>query len=189
MSSVYGKYLTKTAFIWFCCFVLFFFLDMLFMSPQRKNRKQLEKQLVEKKQMYESAIKAAQTETQAQLNEEIEQLRNRLRNFAVDSEDSTNLTFDISQLAAEKAVSSFNIETKKEGDKAQKKSEKNIYESYIDIGFSAMDFSQFAILLNALERHQPVIFVDKFSITRSKSSSGHSVKMNLAVFIRKAQNS
>jgi hypothetical protein len=157
------------------------------MSPQRKNRKQLEKQLDGKKQMYESAIKAAQTETQAKLNEEIEQLRNRLRDFAVDSEDSTNLTFDISQIAAEKAVSSFNISSKKEGSNAQKK--KNIYESYIYIGFSAMDFRQFAILLNALERHKPVIFVDKFSITRSRSSSGYPVKMNLAVFVRKAQNS
>jgi hypothetical protein len=188
-NSVYGKYLTKMAFIWMCCFVLFFFLDMFFMAPQRKNRKELEKQLEEKKQIYDSAIKAAQAETQAQLNEEIEQLRNRLKDFVVDAEDSANLSFDISQLASEKAVSSFNIETKKESEKAQKKSDKNIYESSIDIGFSAADFSQFANLLNALERHQPVIFVDKFTITRSKGVSGHSVKMNLAVFVRKMQNS
>ncbi|MBN1391916.1 MAG: hypothetical protein JW947_03835 [Sedimentisphaerales bacterium] len=190
MNSVYGKYLTKMAFIWFCCFVLFFFVDMLLIAPQRTTRNQLEKQLAEKKRFYESAINAAQAETHARLNEEIAQMRNRLKDFVVDAEDAANLTFDISQIASTKAISSFNIETKKEADKSsQKKSDKNVRETFVDIGFSTADFGQFAALLNELERHQPVIFVDKFSITRTKSNAGNSVKMNLAVLVRKMQNS
>jgi hypothetical protein len=123
------------------------------------------------------------------LCEQIENLRNKLKNFVIDFKDSANLTFDISQIAGQKGVSSFSIETKKGSGPPQKTSDKHLSESYIDISFSAVDFNQFAALLNALERHQPVIFVNKFAITRSKKGeSEHQVKMNLAVFVRKIQD-
>jgi len=62
-----------------------------------------------------------------------------------------------------------------------------IYENYIDISFNA-GFSQFAALLNALERHWPVVFVDKFTITRSRQDNlERPVTMNLTVFVKKKQ--
>jgi hypothetical protein len=190
MKSVYGKYFTKVALIWTGCFVLFFFVYMLMLSPQKNTKKQLEKQLEEKKQMHEFALKASQNENRVQLSEQIENLRNKLKNFVVDFRDSANLTFDISQIASEKGVGSFSIETKKGSAQPQKTSFKHLSENYIDISFSASDFNQFAALLNALERHQPVIFVNKFEINRSKKGdSQHQAKMNLAVFVRKIQDS
>ena len=190
MNSVYGKYFTKVVLTWTGCFVLFFFVYMLMLAPQKNSKEQLEKQLAEKKQMCDSALKSAEKETRIQLNEQIEQSRNKLNNFVIDFEDSANLTFDISQIASEKAVTSFSIETKKDRGKNPAVSDKYISESGIDISFSTADFNKFAALLNALERHQPVIFVDRFAITRSdKGSSEHQVKMNLAVFVRKMQDS
>jgi hypothetical protein len=190
MKSVYGKYFTKVALIWTGCFVLFFFVYMLMLAPQKDSKKQLEKQLAGKKQIYNSALKAAQKETKTQLNEQIEHLRNRLKNFVIDFEDSANLTFDISQIANGKEVTSFSIETKKDSSRGPAMSDNYISESRIDISFFTAGFNQFAALVNALERHQPVIFVDRFAITRSdKGSSEHQVKMNLAVFVRKKQDS
>lgn len=190
MKSVYGKYVTKVAFVWTCCFVLFFFLYMLMLAPQKGSKEQLKKQLEEKKQMYNSALKASEKETQIQLNERIEQLRDELNNFVVDFNDAANLTFDISKIANEKEVSSFRVEASKRDNRDQPATEKYISESFFDISFSTTDFIQFAALLNALERHQPVIFVDRFSITRSdRSGSGRQVKMNLSVFVRKIQDS
>ena len=190
MKSVYGKYFTKVALIWTGRFILFFFAYMLMLAPQKNSKEQLKKQLEEKKQMYNSALKATQKETKAQLDEQLEHLRNRLKNFAIDFEDSADLTFDISQIANGKEVTSFSIETKKDSGRETAKSDKYISESHIDISFSTADFNQFAALLNTLERHRPVIFVDKFAITRSdKGSSEHQVKMNLAVFVRKIQDS
>jgi hypothetical protein len=190
MKSVYGKYFTKVALIWMGCFVLFFFVYMLMLAPQKNNKKQLEKQLEEKKQMHEFALKASQNDVRTQLSEQIEDLRNKLKNFVVEFKDSANLTFDISQIANETGVSSFSIETKKGSAPPQKTSDQHISESYIDISFSATDFHQFAALLNALERHQPVIFVNKFEITRSrKGDSEHRARMNLAVFVRRVQDS
>jgi hypothetical protein len=138
-----------------------------------------------------SALKASDKETKIQLDGQIERLRNELNNFVVDFNDSANLTFDISQIASEKAVTSFSIEaSKRDNSKDKTAPEKYISESFIDISFSATDFNQFAALLNALERHQPVIFVDRFAITRSdRSGSDRQVKMNLSVFVSKMQDS
>jgi hypothetical protein len=161
------------------------------LAPQKNSKEQLKKQLEEKKQMYNSALKATQEETQIQLNEQIEHLRDRLKDFVIDFEDSTDVTFDISQIANAKEVASFSIETnKRDNSRDPTMSNKYIFESHIDIGFSTADFNQFAALLNALERHRPVIFVDRFAITRSsKGGSDRQVNMSLAVLVRKIQDS
>jgi hypothetical protein len=161
------------------------------LAPQKNSKEQLKKQLEEKKQMYNSALKATQKETQIQLNEQIEHLRNRLKDFVIDFEDSADLTFDISQIANAKEVTSFSVETsRKDNSRDPAMPDKYIFESHIDISFSTADFNQFAALLNALERHRPVIFVDRFAITRSyKGDSDRQVNMSLAVFVRKIQDS
>jgi hypothetical protein len=45
------------------------------LAPQKNSKEQLKKQLEEKKQMHNSALKAAQKETKAQLDEQLEHLR------------------------------------------------------------------------------------------------------------------
>ena len=190
MDPIYKKYFIKVALIWAGCFVLFLFVHMLVLSPQKKSKKQIENQLAEKKRMYESVLKAAQEETQIQLNEQIERLQSSLRDFVIDFEDSANLTFDISRIANEKEVASFSIKTK---DKEKRGSSAipdydYMFENHIDVKFTG-GFNQFAGLLNALERHRPVVFVDKFVIARSKGGNlGHEVRMDLAVFVRKRQD-
>jgi hypothetical protein len=191
MKSVYRKYFTKAALVWAGCFVLFFFAHMLMLAPQENSKEWLEGRLAGKKELYSSALKAARKETKIHLTEQIEHLRNRLKSFVIDFEDSANLTFDISRIASEKEVTSFSIETKDNGSRGTATSDyDHIFESYIDISFLTADFNQFAALLNALERHRPVIFVDRFAITRSdKGGPDHQVNMSLAVFVRKKQDS
>jgi Tfp pilus assembly protein PilO len=110
-----------------------------------------------------------------------------LNDFVIESDDSANLTLDISQIASEKKLDSFMIKTKENRENSAIPDCKYITEDRIDIGFNA-GFNQFAAFLNALERHQPVVFIDTFSIARSKQDdSGHKVNMNLAVFARKWQ--
>jgi len=171
--------------------VVFLFAYMLMLSPQRKSREQVESQLAEKKQIYHSAVEAAQEKTKLKLDEEIRELQSRLKTFVIDSEDLANLIFDISRIADEKDVTSFRIKTqdsrKSSGSEIPNCS--HICENQINIGFTA-GFNQFAAFLNALERHQPVVFIDKFAIKRSEQDdSGHQVSMGLAVFVRKRQDS
>ena len=188
--KIYRKYFMAAALIWAGCFVLILFAYMLVVRPQKDNKKRLESKLAERKQMHESALKAAQEETKIQLNEQIERLRDRLEDFVVDSEDSANVTFDISQIASEKKIASFSIKSSKDNRKVSAIPNCNyIRENKIEVDFTAR-FNQFAAFLNALERYRPVFFVDGFTINRSeRDDSGPKVSMNLVVLVGKQQDS
>lgn len=189
MKSIYRKYITTVTVIWAGCFIPLLFAYMLVLRPQKKSKEHVEKQLAEKRQMYESAIEAAQEETKIWLKEEMGRLQNGLRDFVIDFGDSGNLTFDISRIAGDKQVGSFSIRNKNERGCLGIPNCTYIGENQIDISFTG-GFNQFATFINALERHRPVIFVDKFKITREESERlGHQVNMNLAIFVKKPQGS
>ena len=186
--KTHKKYLTTAGLIWAACFVVFLLAYMLVLGPQKNYKNHIENELDEKKQVYESALRAARKETKIRLNEQIERLRSRLKDFVIDFEDSGNLTFDISQIANEKKVASFSSKVKKSRGLSTKTDYKYIYENQIVISFIG-DFNQFATFLNALERHRPVIFVDKFAITRSgQDNSVYKVSLNVAALVKKQQD-
>ena len=186
--KVHKKYLITSGVIWAACLVLFLLAYMFIVRPQKNSKKLVETKLAEKKQVYDSAIRAAKEETKIRLNEQIESLRSRLQDFVADFEDSVNLTFDLSQIAEENKVASFGSKVKSNRGIAKKKdSKKYIQENQINISFNG-NFNQFATFLNTLERHRPVIFVDKFIITRSaRDESVFLVNLNVISFVRKQQ--
>ena len=185
--KTYKKYLTTAGLIWAACFVVFLLVYILVLGPQNNTKERLENELKEKKQVYESALGAAQKETKIRLNEQIEQLRNRLKDFVIDFEDSPNLTFEISQIADDKKVASFSIKGKDNLTLSGEPDCKYINENHIVISFIG-GFNQFATFLTALERHRPVLLVDKFTITRSgQDDSAFRVSLNVAAFVRKQQ--
>ncbi len=186
--KTHKKYLMTTGVIWAVCSVVFLLAYILVLGPQKNLEKRIENKLTESKQVYESALRAAQKETKIRLNEQIERLQTRLGDFVIDFEDSANLTFDISQIANEKKVASFSIKSKDSRGSSTKSEAKYIRENHIVISFIG-DFNQFATFLNALERHRPVLLVDKFSITRSgQDDSGYQVSLNVAAFVKKQQS-
>ena len=187
--KIQKKYLITSGIIWVACFVIFLLAYVFIVRPQKISKRLLERKFNEKKQVYESAVRAAQKETKIQLNEQIESLQNRLKDFVVDFEDSANLTFDLSQIAEEKKIASFGSKVKNNHGLTTTDDYKYIRENHINISFIG-DFNQFATFLNALERHRPVIFVDKFTITRSgREDSGYQISMNVTFFVRKQQDS
>lgn len=186
--KTHKKYLTTAGLIWAACFVMFLLAYMLVLGPQKNYKKRIENKLLQRKQVYESALRVAQKETKIRLNEQIERLQSRLKDFVIDFEDSGNLTFDISQIANEKKVASFSSKVKKSGGLSTIPDYKYIYENHIVVSFIG-GFNQFATFLNALERHRPVIFVDKFTITRSgQDNSVYQVSLNVAALVKKQQS-
>ena len=187
MKPVYKKYCKKIALFWAGSFMLLLLVYMLITAPQKKRRELLEQQLAQKQQLYNSVLLASQEKMRSRLNAEIERLQNSLTSFVIDPENAANITFDISQIASEKKVNSFSIKPKQKNRNLTMPNCNYITENYIDISFTG-SFRQFATFLNALERHQPVIFVDDFTITRSnKNDSAHQINMSLAFFVKKQQ--
>jgi hypothetical protein len=168
---------------------------MILIRPQNESKRQLENTLAEQKQLLASARRAAQEQTQIQLNEHIERLRDQLGRFVIDLENLSDLTYDVTQIANRENLTSFNMTTRakkrtgKRGVINKAKSEINhINENFIDIHFTA-GFHQFATFVNALERHRPILFVDEFKIELStKNESLYQATLDVATLVRKKQN-
>ena len=189
MKRAYKKYFKMVALVWAGCFVLFFIAYILVLAPQGKNKKHIETQLIDKKQTYDSALRAAQQETRARLNKQIEHLRNKLNGFVIDFEDSADLTFDISQIANRQKVASFSIKNKDKFSGSKILNYNYITENHIKVSFAA-GFNQFAAFLNTLERHHPVVFIDKFTITQARQNDSEpKIDMDLTVLVTKQQES
>lgn len=175
--------------VWAGSFILLCCAYMFVLAPQKKTKNLIGKQLAEKKQIYDSALETSKVETKIKLKEQLETLQNKLADFVIKPEDSADLIFDIGQIANEQNVDSFSIKPAENRRSSDLADYRYISENYINISFGS-NYNQFAALLNTLERHRPVIFVDDLLITRSKeSASGHQVNMSLAVFAQKQQDS
>ena len=186
--KIYKTYLIRTAIAWGACLVLFVLAYMFILGPHKKSRKALESTLAEKKQQYEMAQIAAQEQTKIRLNEQIENLHDKIKDFVVDFDDSANLTFDIGRIATEEKVSSFSIKNDEKQSVTEIPDCNSICENHIDISFIA-GFNQFATFVNALERNQPVLFVNEFTLSRSKKGqSTYQVVLDVAAFVRKQQD-
>ncbi|MHC4622454.1 MAG: GspMb/PilO family protein [Planctomycetota bacterium] len=179
------KNLVTVAVTWMAFFVAACVVYITVLAPQAELRERLAEEYATKQRRYESARIAAQEETKIRLKEQIQHLRDRLKNFVVDFDDTTNLTFDVSQIAGETGVAAFSINRRDDHTKSAIPDCEHIREECMTVRFSA-EFNQFFALLNALERHRPVLFVDDFVIRRSTSGgSDHPVNMELAVFVVK----
>jgi Tfp pilus assembly protein PilO len=188
--KMYRQYLTITAIAWAACLVLFVAAYLTLLRPQTNSTRNLRNKLTEKKRLYESAQRAAHEQTVIRLNEEIERLRDRVKDFVIDFEDSANLTFDIGQIANDKKVTSFSVKSQKKR-RALPTSVPDsncVDENHLDISFTA-GFNQFATFVNALERHRPVLFLHEFAITRSsKNDLLYQVTLDVAALVRKQQD-
>lgn len=184
MKEIYKKFLPTVAVIWAGSFLLLLVVYFLILGPKQRLKSRLGSELAEKRHLYNSALEAAQSDTKVKLAKQIQQLQDRLHGFVIDSEDSANLSFDISKIANEKNVRSFSILSRDTNAGLESKCQ-YISESYVDVSFNS-NFSQFAAFLNSLERHKPVVFVDKFSVIRSDNDpAGHQMRMSLSFFIRR----
>ncbi len=63
--KTHKKYLTTAGLIWAACFVVFLLAYMLVLGPQKNYKSRIENELDEKKQVYESALRAIQKETKS----------------------------------------------------------------------------------------------------------------------------
>jgi Tfp pilus assembly protein PilO len=181
------NYLMVAGAIWAASFVVFLIGYFFVIGPQKDYIKNSENKLAEKKQALASAERASLEETKIQLNEQIERLENRLKDFVIDFEDSANLTFDISQVASDQKVSSFSVKTRDNREPVAIPDCTYIFENYFEISFSG-GFQQFATFLNALERHRPVLFIDKFTVVHSRTEGvEYQVGMDVTFLVGKPQ--
>lgn len=175
--------------VWGASFFLFAMVYYFFITPQLKIKAQLQQEAAEKKGRFDMALNASLEDNKKKLAAEVESLKARLSNYVSEYEDSPNLTFAVSRIAGDRQVKAFTVKTPENGRQPDKLATNNLQENKMEISF-ASDFLQFANFINTLERHQPVVFVDRFRLQRDgQSGSANKVDMSLSFLVRRKQAS
>lgn len=186
--GAYKKYLITMGFVWGISFALCAVAVYFFVKPQMKIKAELLKEATAKKEQLETALNASLEENKKKLAADVESLRSKLSNYVSEYEDSPNITFAVSRIAGDKQVSAFAVKTPELDKQQDQLKAKTLQENKMEISF-ASDFMQFANFINTLERHQPVIFVDRFKLQRGEEGGNASkVDMSLSFFVKKKQN-
>jgi hypothetical protein len=186
--GAYRKYIVTMGIVWAASLVVFALVYYVVVAPQLKIKNQVLKESDEKKKQYESAISAAQEDNKKKLAGEVEALKTSLSDYVSEYEESANLTFSVSRIAADKQVDGFTVKTSEQSKAQDAIAAKNLQENRVEIAFES-DFLRFASFLNTLERHQPVIFIDRFKLSRGdQTGTPNKVDMTLSYFVRKKQD-
>jgi len=189
MHPIYKKYLVMVALVWGGSLVLLLAGYLLLLAPQKGTLISLEAQLAEKEREYKNAEIAASNKAKEQLGARTKHLTKKLGDYVADFNDLGDLSFSISRIAGQMRVGAFESRGRGGGSYTDIPNCDYIGRSDAIISFTA-SFNRFASVVNALERHRPVFFVDEFSITKArKSELEHQVNMLLTVFVRKPQDS
>jgi len=185
MKPTYKKYFAVVLLVWGGFLPVLLGLYLLLLVPQREMLEGLKVRLAEKELEYDKAKTATTDETKSNISKQIEQLTRELSVFAADFNQLDNLTFSISRIAGETRVGEFSSRDSAAESYSEIHDCTHIGQTSANIGFTG-GFSKFAAVVNALERHKPIIFVDEFSISESHvKDSDPAVSMQLTVFVRK----
>jgi hypothetical protein len=187
--NTYKKYLTTMGIVWGISLVVFAIASYFIINPQMKIKSKLFKEVAEKKAQLDLAYNASLEENKKKLAAEVETLRTKLGDYVSDYENFANQTFSISRIAGDKQVTAFTVKTPEMDKQQDQIKAKSLQENKMEISFTS-DFLQFANFINTLERHQPVVFVDRFKIQRGdQGGPSNKVDMSLSFFVRKKQTS
>lgn len=183
MKSMYRKYFTAGAGVWAVCFVVLLLFYLIVLGPQRALRARTETRLAEVQALAQAATEAAQEKNKIRLTEQVQEARRTLQRFVIGQAATDSLTLDIGEIPGRDELGAFGISAGGSEAVIKMNNCKHISGRRVTVSF-ASSFNRFAAFLNALERNQPVIIVDTFSITRSRDeTSQHKVDMALAVLV------
>ncbi len=187
--KVRNKYACIIIAAWVPCIALGVAFYLYALEPKMQQVRALEMELTDARRLYSRAVEAARPENQLRLAQEAQKLNDRVGDFVLRPETAPDLAFEIAELASTTEVESFTMKPQdRDGLEAVPNCEK-VGERLINVAFTSY-FHQFATLLNALERHRPVLFVETFAITRPRRETEKPrIDMQLAVLVEKTRSS
>ncbi len=186
MKSMYRNYLKTGAVLWALCFVALFLFYLVVLGPQERLREQTQAKLADVQARAQAAMDAAQEKNKLRLAQQVEAAGAALGRFAITQASTDNLTLDIGAIPGREGLSAFGISAGGGEGVIKMANCKQITGRRVTVSF-ASSFNGFAAFLNELERNEPVIIVDTFSITRSREETApHKVDMALAVLVDEA---
>ncbi len=185
MKSMYRRYVKAGAFLWAVCFIGFFLFYLIALGPQEKVRGQTEKRLAEMQRLAQAATDAAEEKNKSHLTGLVRDAEATLHRFVTAERSTDSLTLDIREIPSREVLKAFSISPGGSESVIKLANCEHTFGKQLSVSFTS-SFNQFAAFLNALEMNQPVVFIDTFSIARSREGTGdQQVDMTLAVLVSK----
>jgi len=183
--KVRDKYLLIMAVVWGPCLALAAAAYGLVLRPQLDYRHDLETKIDKAKGHYTRAVEAAKPELHARLNEQVGRLQDQIEDFLVPVDDAAKLAYVIGGIAAEMGLESISIRPTFSTSLGTSDDSGRLVEKRFDVNFVA-GFTPFVFFLNTLERHEPVVFIETFTINRPQETDAKpQVQVGLAVLVEK----
>jgi Tfp pilus assembly protein PilO len=184
MKPVHKKFLITLGLIWGCSMVLLAAAYVCVSLPQKKALTAIEAKLSERSLAYDISKEANSKRSIDERQAQIDMLIDKLTIFVANSFDLDNLTFDISEVAEVLNVNSFSSKGSGSDVFVEIPNCGYIGYSFIEIEFTG-SFNDFAIFINEMERHKPIIFINEFNITNKTNQNGNNkASLLLAVLVQ-----
>ena len=148
----------------------------LIIQPQSRVLAKVQNDFAASNEQYSLAQTAQREDTKKNMAGKLEDVKELTRMFVINPNESAQLTFKISQLAAQCHLGNFTTKIREMTGTLDEQENHKIGEGWVELSFSAT-FNQFAAFLNSLERNQPVVFVESAAIKRSDNGSLHDAKV------------
>jgi hypothetical protein len=173
--------------LWLACCMPSVLLYIMAVAPQNKILKQLKLQVAEKTETYTFLKGAKGQGQQAKINTDFEDLRQYFSDFVLSGNDLSNLDLMLGQISLKNRFDSFSSKSMDDLKNDKVDNFKYIGERRLKLSFLT-DFRSLCTFVNELERHQPIIFIDQFSLTSDSTNDSLPLAgMELAVFFEKQE--
>ena len=147
------------------------------LSPAQAHYQQVVQTLAEEKGRLDWAAAATRPEALAELTEEVQVLETRVGDLSCTREGLAELAFSVGRLTADQKVDNVRVKTQE----TRGATDERVAERRLEIECNG-GFHEFAGLLNAFERHRPVLFVDALSIQRP-TTAGERLNTSMTVTV------
>ena len=165
MKPIHKKFLVTIGILWVMAVAAFGGLYFLLLSPQQEAIRIVDEKLAQKAEELEKYRAVGLPHVRIERDKRIATMSANLGQYVANPEDLDRLAFNISRIANEIGVKAF--ASKELGQKSYAE-----MPNYDYIGFSGTSvsfvgtFYQLALFVNALERHEPVVFLDELTISQ-----------------------
>lgn len=178
-----NRYQKTAAAVWACSVILMIIGLFGYYLPQHHQLVSLEKRHRESQEEAELAQKAANEQTQRNLNEQKQTATAQLNAFTIPCDQVSGLVFEVGRIAGQLNLAGFSSKSVSVQSTGKSDIKSLISEAWLSVKFAG-SYEQFARFVNLLERNSPAIFVEKVLVQRgTKDISECTFEMELSILM------
>lgn len=164
------KYGLSVGGTWGVWLVLTAVIYVLTLGPQNTLMARLQKEFVFSNEDYGLAQTAGRPQTKASMEQKLKALNQKTAYFVVPPDNAAQLILQISQLAAKNNLQDFTTKMVNSFATSKQNDTSNIVEAWLELEFTG-SFPQMAAFINALERNDPVVFIENINLRRGTQAN------------------